>query len=341
MAHFLSRTLQTTLCSLILVFAASSCKEENRLDIPVPSSDLEISVERLDQAWFDLSALTFRQQHPRWQEDYGELYSRYVEDVLNLGSVEDSNLFDEIRGFTTNEQIRQVQDSINKAFPDLEKVESELTNAWRYYAHYFPGRRIPDHLSFNGGFNTPAALTPNGVGIGLEMFLGTDCVFYEYLQIPVYLRGRMTPDHIAPTILKGWLETEFALEETTPTLVQKIIYQGKILYALDAMFPRHADGMKIFYSEEQIAWAKAHEAYVWAHFIDHELLFSTDATEIAKFTNDGPFTVDLVKESPSRMGYYIGWMIVRSHMDRQDTIDLTELMHTSADDILNQSNYKP
>jgi hypothetical protein len=337
----LKRTLQTTLCSLFLVWMMVGCEEENPLQIPVPENGVEVAIERLDSAWFDISAITFRKQHPIWQESYEEVYTRYVEDVLQLGAGDDSDLFVQVRNFTTDQTMREVQAKVDSVFPDLSELEEELTDAWRYYHFYFPNRTIPYHLSFNGGFHTPAALTPNGVGIGLEMFLGEKCVFYDYLQIPVYLRPRMKPAAIAPTVMKGWLESEFPLANPTPTLLEVIVQQGKALYAMDAIFPYQPDGYKIHYSAEEEGWAEAHEPFVWAHFIDNDLLFSSDQTEIAKFTSEGPFTVDLVKESPSRMGHYIGWQIVRAYMSGQEKIDLETLMNTKAEDILNQSKYKP
>ncbi|MEQ9186105.1 MAG: hypothetical protein RLP15_00100 [Cryomorphaceae bacterium] len=337
----LNNTLQTTICSLFLVFSLSNCAAPDPLDIPEPQGDFKVEIERLDVAWFEMSAIGFREQHPRWQEEYGELYTRYVEDVLNLGKVGDSNLFSEIRGFTTNENILEVKAEVDRVFPNLDGLESEFTAAWKYYQYYFPTAKVPELISFNGGFNTPALLTSEGLGIGLEMYLGEACEFYDYLQIPVYLRHRMTPDHVVPMVMKGWIETEHPLTNPTPSLLETIVQQGKVLYCLDAILPKTPDHRKIFYSQAQLEWAHRHEPYVWAHFIDNELLFSTERAEISKFTHDGPFTVDLVKESPSRMGYFIGWQIVRAYMQKQETVNLPALMGADPEDILNQSKYKP
>lgn len=339
--NFDTRTLQTALCLFTLLALLVGCEEKDLLDIPVPDKGVDIEITRLDQAWFEMSAVGFRQQHPQWTAELGELYVRYIEDVLNLGSANDSNLFAEIRRFTTDQAIAEVQDSVQKAHPDLSDLEHSLENAWSYYLHYFPQREVPAHASFIGGFNTPAALTEDGVGIGLEMFLGEKCAFYDYLQLPVYLRQRMTSDHIVPTIMHGWIGSEFPLDETDPTLLEAIVQEGKVLYAMEAVLPHTPKHVLVNYSAEQLQWAKEHQAYVWAHFVDKELLFSTNATEIAKFTNDGPFTVDLVKESPPRMGHFIGWQIVRSYMAQQDQVDLVALMATDAESILNTSKYKP
>ena len=339
--HPLSLTLQTALCLFMFALIATSCEEENPLQIAEPDMGADVAITRLDSAWFDMSAVTFRAFHESSKQELGDLYGHYIEDVLHLGSVNDSNLFSQVRRFVTDPAIAEVHAAVQEQYEDLHLVESELETAWNYYQYYFPDHSIPTHATFIGGFNTPAAMSEGGIGIGLEMFLGAKSVYYEYLQLPLYLRSRMTPQHLIPTVLKGWVETEFPLTTISPTLLEAIIHEGKVLYTLDAILPNVADSLKIMYSADQMAWAEAHQSYVWAHFIDKELLFSTNSTEVAKFTNDGPFTVDLVKESPPRMGHYIGWMIVREYMRRQDKIDLPLLMRTDAEEILNESKYKP
>lgn len=337
---FKTLTLQTLLCSLLLLQLAG-CEEENRLDIDVSNVDVTVDLERIDQQWFELTPVSYRAKHPQWLNQFPDLYPRYIEDILGFGGAEDTNLFSQIRRFTTDRSISEVNGELQSLYPDLDFLQEDLTQAWKYYQFYFPNRHIPKHMIFMGGFNTPVAVTDDAIGIGLEMYMGSNSVYYEFLQIPLFIRQRMTKDHIAPTALKGWVESEFILNEENPTLLDRIVHEGKILYALDAIFPSTDDSLKIFYSKGGMEWAEAHEEFVWAHFIDEEFLFETNTTLIGKYTNDGPFTVDLAKESPSRMGIYIGWQIVRAYMENQETINLEKLMATDAEEILNKSKYKP
>lgn len=335
------RTLQTTLCLLYLLILFTQCSE-NKLDVDVSGIEAEVDIVRLDSLWFDMTAVGFRKHQPQLESTYGPLYQHYVEDVLRLGKMTDSNLFSNIQRFVTDPTMAEVQQRVMRAYPDLKPVEDELRVAWQHYRYYLPDKEVPKHLSFVGGFNTPFLVTSDGIGIGLEMFLGEDCEFYDYLQIPVYLRKRMDQKHLVPWLIKGWLETEFVLNKPQPTLLDEIIHQGKVLYCLDAFFPSMGDTLKMGYSGEELQWAKDHESYVWAHFVDQQLLFSNNQNEIMKYTNDGPFTVDLVKESPSRMGYYIGWQIVRAYMEDQDFIDIQALLEEpDPQKILTLSNYNP
>ena len=334
------RTLQTVACLLFLLTTQTAC-EDDRLNIDVSDINVELEIERVDQIWPKWTPVSFRNEHPQLIAEHGVLYKNYVEDVLNLGKVNDTNLFDSIRRFTTHRDIQQVFAEVNRVFSDLSAKDDELTDAWKHYKFYFPDRNIPDHLTCVGGFYAPFFVNENGVGICLEFFLGSNCKFYDYLQWPMHQRNRMTPSHLSPWLMKGWLETDYPQPSVESNLLQEIVHQGKVYYCLDAIFPQVADSIKIGYTAREMQWAQEHETMVWTHFIDNELLFNSEPSLKGKFVHDGPFTVDLVKESPSRMGHFIGWQMVRQYMDKQDVVSLVGLMNTPAENILKESNYKP
>lgn len=337
------KAIQTTLCLSALLFVLSGC-EENRLEVDVSHIETNVNIQRWDSSWFAMTPVTYRELRPEWEAQNPEFFKRYVQDILRLGSVEDSNLFRTIRSFVTDPSILQVHQEVQKTFPDLTDLQIRLNNAWKHYLFYFPEKQIPSHISIEGGFNVPLALTENEIGIPLEMYLGQDCQFYDmlYPPIPAYMKIRMNEEHLPFLILKSWMETEYLVAQESPTLLDEIIHAGKVLYCLDAFFPDATDAQKIQFTEDQMQWANAHEQYVWAHFVDEQILFTSDVTEIGKFTRDGPFTVDLVKESPARMGHYIGWQIVKAYMEKQEKVDLKALMlEIDSKKILSISKYKP
>ena len=334
------RTLQTVACLLFLLITITAC-DDNRLNIDVNDVNVDVEIERIDQIWPALTPVSFRNEHPRLINEHGDIYKHYVEDVLQMGSLDDSNMFSSIRSFTTHPDFKEVFDEVNEVYPNLDELHAELTDAWKHYLYYFPDRTVPIHLTCVGGFNAPFILTEGGVGICLELYLGTKCEFYDYLQWPMYQRNRMTPHHLTPWLMKGWLETDYPQSIEGANLLQEMVHQGKIFYCLDAIFPELTDSVKIGYTAKEMEWAMTHETMVWTHFVDNELLFNTEQSLKGKFLNDGPFTVDLVKESPSRMGHFIGWQMVRAYMQKQDVVSLVELMNTPAEKILKESNYKP
>ena len=122
-----------------------------------------------------------------------------------------------------------------------------------------------------------------------------------------------------------------------------MIYFGKTLYFKDVMLPETFDEIKIGYTKEQLNWATINEENIWQHFVENEMLFSTDNKLPARFINPAPFSkfnLELDGESPGRLGQYIGWQIVRAYAKNNDAT-LQEILNMNPEDIFNKSKYKP
>ena len=61
-----------------------------------------------------------------------------------------------------------------------------------------------------------------------------------------------------------------------------------------------------------------------------------------KYTSDGPFTSAFSKESAPRIGYWMGWQIIKQYMKNNPDVTLEQLMNeTDAEKILKMAKYKP
>jgi uncharacterized protein YjaZ len=96
------------------------------------------------------------------------------------------------------------------------------------------------------------------------------------------------------------------------------------------------------FTPDEMSWCTENEARIWAHLVDEELLFKTEYMTINKWINQAPFVAGIPKESPGRLGQWVGWQIVRAYMNENPSITVQELMQNdNAQDILNRSKYKP
>jgi uncharacterized protein YjaZ len=79
------------------------------------------------------------------------------------------------------------------------------------------------------------------------------------------------------------------------------------------------------------------------YFIEKKLLFSTDTKLNKRFLENAPFSKFYLhqdRQSPGRIGVWIGWQIVKSFMQNND-VSLQKLLTTDSEDIFNKSRYKP
>jgi hypothetical protein len=200
---------------------------------------------------------------------------------------------------------------------------------------------VPQVVTFISGFNYAIIASDSTLGIGLDMYLGKDYEYYFMLRYPEYKRRNMVPKAIASDCIRGWLTSEY-VNDSQESLVNQMIYYGKVLYAMDALFPSMNDFSKIGFTEEELLWCETNESNIWAFCIDNNLLYSTDPGEIIKYIGEAPFTAGFSKESPGRTGWWLGWQIVRAYMASHSEISIQELMAFDDEQkLLTASNYKP
>jgi hypothetical protein len=275
-------------------------------------------------------------------DKYGKFYSTFVSVILNNGGLRDSSYDFQIRSFIHDQYMRKAFDDSQKKYPDLNSTASELQEIFKRFAFHFPKRPIPRPISMISGFNYSIVVVDSTIALGLESYLGSNSEFYTALGIPRYKSNFMNPENMLPDAVHQWMLTEFPNNMKSHDFLSEMVYMGKIYYLGDALLPDVSDSLKIQYSVPQMAYCEQNEFNVWSYFAAQKLLYTTDQAEIMKFTADGPFTSALSKEAPPRIGYWIGWQIVRQYMKNNPSITLEGLVNeTDAQAILTKSKYKP
>jgi hypothetical protein len=125
--------------------------------------------------------------------------------------------------------------------------------------------------------------------------------------------------------------------------IDVLVNKGKQLYLMNAILPEVSEELLIGYSMDKLNWAIINEEEVWRYFIENKLLYSTDGNLQKRFIGNGPFSkfyMDIEKDSPGRIGVWIGWRIVKAYM-KNNSVTLQEMMETDASEIFKLSKYKP
>ena len=84
--------------------------------------------------------------------------------------------------------------------------------------------------------------------------LGNDSKFYQMLGLPNYKTLNMDRSFIVSDAMRGWLTSDYILDENKSDLLTQMIYHGKVLFALDLMFPEMEERFKIGYTAKQVQW---------------------------------------------------------------------------------------
>jgi gliding motility-associated lipoprotein GldB len=332
-------TVFLTLLSMVFL---ASCGG-NRVDVDL--SDVvvnEVNINRLEQDIFTMDTSNVLKATEKLQKKYGKFYSGYIAGVINNGNVTDSSYSYRMKRFVNDRDMRDAYTDCQKTYPNVEFLKQEFTGVFKHFKYYFPDKKTPKIVTMMSGFNYPVVYIDSTLSIGLEMYLGSNNKFYQMLAMPRYKSLFMNKETIAPDAVRTWMMEEFSYNLNQSDFLSEVVYVGKIMYLTDVLLPEVNDSLKIQYTQKQLEYCTQNEFNVWSYFVAQKLLYTTNQAEIVKFTSEGPFTSAFSKDSPPRIGYWIGWQIVRQYMKNNPNITVEQLMQQNdAQQLLAKSKYKP
>jgi hypothetical protein len=321
----------------VLTLLLSSCNwHKDRLNIDVSSVKImDVSIRRYDRDLFKIPLNDLKNGLTAIQSRYLFFLGTDLNDTVKLNSM---------IGYLTNPRNIDFHKAVEEKFHDLTTVEKDLTDGFRHAKYYFPEMEIPHVYSYisGGDYENPVQFADSVLIIALDTYLGND--FKPYLSdgVPLYKTHRMTPDHIVPDCMRSILDKMASPAFSANTFLEQVVEAGKRLYLLDAFIPGIAGNLKIGYTPEQFSWISKNESHVWSAIIENRMLYSSEGQTLRVFLADGPYTPAFGKESPPRLGEWIGWQIVKSYMNNHPEITLKQLLrNNNAQELLTQSGYKP
>jgi len=328
---------------LSVIFVLTSCKK-NHYRVNTSGIDVKIEIKRLESDLFNLDPAEIGAAVPALKQKYSGFLQLFSY-VINTGDINESSFGDFLVRFCTDKQNNDVYKLTKDLYPDIKFLESELSEAFRHYLHYYPGRSVPGVFTCITGFNNSIITGDSILGIGLDRYLGADCKYYPGLEIYKYMAARMTPENIVPDCIYGWGASEYdfsAINYPTDNVLSELIHYGKLKYFEKCMLPETSDEIIFGFTPDQMKFCKNNEGQMWQYLIEYDLLFSTDQFKIRKLIGEAPFTSYFTNESPGRAAVWLGFRIVESYMVRNEGISIDELMkNIDVQEILEKAKYNP
>ncbi|MEE2954350.1 MAG: hypothetical protein VX347_04170 [Bacteroidota bacterium] len=308
-----------------------------------PKSNQEkIDVYRFENYLFNSDSTNIIQRKSVWESELGVFTPYFDYYIMNRSSKDETLYCDEILAFINNAQMREVYDTICIKFRDFSYFEKQIQlsfGKWKEMLCMPPPKKI---ITLFSGFNYGVISQDSMLIIGLDFFLESKSKFYSYLQDPKYIRLQKNSRFLLSYILESWIDYNFNSYNTKSDFLAQMIYKGKIMYLINKLTPYSSQRDKFRFSEDEMIWCENNEFGIWAHFIENDLLFSTQQMEFLSYLNPSPFGKGMPRESPGRISYFTGHKIVSNYMHHNSGISIEELMReTDAQLILKKSKYKP
>lgn len=330
-------------CISISIF---SCQYKSNNNTKAAKQLEDINIQRFEQELFVCEN----------SEDINQLFDKYpffapfyTNQILALPGKQ-VDMQDNLSDFSRDSVIRGVYNLTDSIYGDLTDLEVDLKKAFYNYKETFPEERVPDLYTFISGFVYGIVLFEddernNTLGLGLDMFLGNE---FPYAQLDPYrsafseyLVRTYNQDHLVKKVMESLVDDKLPAPPQH-NLLSWMVRNGKKLYIIDQLLPETSDTVIYEYTPAQLKWVEENEFDVWKFFLDENLLYSTSANEVGKYTSPAPNSAGMPAESPGMTANWIGKKIVESYMKRNPKTKIKELLEMNDPQLLlDEARYKP
>lgn len=312
------------LCFTFLILILS-CDNTSKTEDEISQLKVSFDVERFDRAFAEANPERLSQL----KGAFPFLFSKHIPDSIWIQRMNDT-------------LQKELHDEVAMIFEDFSGVEADIESLFQHLKYYDKTFKTPRIVTLTSDvdYRNKVIVTDTIMLIALDTYLGENHKYYQ--DIPRYITQNMTQKHIVSDLAAEYSK-KYIYQPKKKTLLDEMIYFGKQLYFKDVMIPFKTDAEKIGYTQEQLDWSLDNEQYIWAYFVENKLLYSTDPDLPNRFIAGAPFSkfyLELDRDSPGRLGQYIGWKIVRAYMENNNTT-LRDMMQMDASEIFNNSRFKP
>jgi hypothetical protein len=337
-----------------LSFILWSCQSEEESQLEEIQYTLKIN--RLDIAMENFAKRVI--ENPDSSYQYFQTYFGEHLDFIrawnyNVGDtvISDTIIASDFSNFLTDKPTLALLDSVRKLYPVDEKFpyfEKALKRLKLYFKDFeFP--KIYTYITGYPPYGAPAPIilerdqlfiTPEYWGISLDYFLGTNADYH--MDIPMYMRRKCRKEYILTAILMKYVSRwqPPLRPEKMPTFGERVIHQGIKIYFAHKIAPEIPDSLLLSYTPEQLEWVNYFEKNIYNELVPY--FFKSDPKLIEKYLQDRPFTQGLDRQSPGRLGEFLGYKIVSEYMRNHPEVTLEQLVKTTDyQKIIKESKYKP
>ena len=324
----------------VLVFVVSSCENtktyKDKLQVHYENLEpQEITVKSYNEVLFSIDTANFAEGLKSIKDDYL---------VFLGGDLDNEDAVAYLKAFAIDTFCIRINKLVEEKFSNNEALAKDIKAVYQRFNYYYPGMEFPDTYFYVSGvdYEMPAVMIqPDGILISLDYYLGNEGNFYDYIGMPRYRSVRCQPSYITRDLAQAFYDNFFAVRVTKKDVLSEMISAGKKLYFIEAMNPALPDSVLMGYTSKQTKWAKQYEADIWATIVGDNILYANDMMVFRNFFGDAPFTQQFSRESPARLGEYIGLQIIRSYMTHNDVSLQDLLKNNDLQQIFQNSQYKP
>jgi len=306
----------------------------NPLDVNISEKEISIAYINVDKQLFDKPVEEVKSKVKTLSQQLGDLF--LYELSQNIRRDVDDSSYQAVFSFYNSDYISDLEEEKAKLFEELPQHQKEMNKAFAYLSYHFGDTILPKNIFYINKLFSQVTCSEENIAVGLENYISPESSVITAIpneELYQWQRDSMDIYYLERDVLLNWIQVQL-FNELDGKFAEHIIQAGKILYILNAAFPKADEAYILRYNEEQYNWAKQNETPVWNFLVEHQMLFKTDIRDRTNFLNEGPTTVGLAEDSPDRIGQFLGYRIVKGYMSKNKALSLQQLIETKYNTIL-------
>lgn len=213
------------------MLACLGCEWRMRSDSEV---DLVNFVERYDRVESAFLTTGDYASLREMQTRYPLQTRRLIEDVLQLGNVDDAHINSRLYSFFQDSTLQTIISEVGRQYDDFQPIADQLLVAFERLKQLVPNTEIPLVYTQIGSLDQSVVVGNGFLGISLDKYLGSDYPIYIKYGYTESQRSMMTRDYIVPDCIGFYLLSIFP----EPSNVDSKVYIGRVHHVVNTVMNR-------------------------------------------------------------------------------------------------------
>jgi hypothetical protein len=315
----------------------------NRKSFGMIDDTNNIHINRFDSALFRWIDSDDAMMLKELKKEYPQMLEMLGKALFQTNNSDTSAFFDYMINYYSEPTLKSLyQDAITFYSADssaVKIVEKEYSYGFEQLKKLFPSMPVPAIYMHISGLQQNMIVADGLLSCSIDKYMGYDYPLYEDFFYD-FQRKSMIPERIVKDGLGVWIKSEFPYQGKENVLLERMIYEGKIIYILTQVGHDYNYQNIMSLTDTEYRWCKDFESALWTSIIERQHLYSPDIVTTSKYFQAAP-SLFISEEAPGNLGNFIGYRIVERYM-KQTKSTCEELMNNNdAQDILQKSKYKP
>lgn len=286
-----------------------------------------VKVQRYDRLQYEYIAFNSLTALQKMNTDYPQITKLLIEDVLQLGTVEDSFINDKMISYYRDTTLMKIMYDAENKYKDLSGIEKKMNDGFNKLIKEVPSIRKPYVYSQISALNQSVVVDDSIIGISLDKYMGADYPLYKKMYYSSQSRS-MSEERIVPDCLTYYLLSEYPfLKNSKECPYNFMMHCGKICWVVSNILGYKSLEEELGYNKLEIKWCRENEERVFAELKNKTLYFSDEPNSVKGNMQHVNFiTKSFNNNPPPYLSTWMGMKLVDKYMKSDKRLTINDLL---------------